>query len=134
MPVNIQINNIDGTPNGDMFVEGVLLPTGNYPNGVGGDVVDFTGVASVISFGPSFTGPANSITSSFIKQLWAGSQAGVLGFQYVGNVVTGANAPSGARLKVSALNTFGTELAGGAYPAGVTGDTIGFQATFKKNL
>lgn len=134
MSVNIQINNIDGTPNGDLFVEGVLLPTGNYPNGVGGDVVDFTGVNSVISFGPAFTGPANSITSSFLKQLWVGSLAGTLGFQYVGNVVTGANAPSGARMKVSQLNTFGTELGSAPYPAGVTADTIGFQATFKKNL
>jgi hypothetical protein len=127
MPVAIQINNIDGSANGDIFVEGTLSFSGNYPTG--GDAVDFSGVNSVITLGSAFTGAASQITSSFLKQLWFGSQAGNLLRQYVANALSGLS----AKIKISASSTFGTELSAGAYPGDVTADVVAFQATFKKN-
>lgn len=129
MSVAIQINNIDGSANGDIFVEGVLIPSGNYVSG--GDTVDFTGVNSTVTVGPNFTGPSRELASGFLKQLWVGSMGGTLLFQYLG-IVPSTGSPATAKLKISASASFGTELSAGAYPAGVTGDTIGFQATFKK--
>ena len=130
MSVAIQINNIDGSANGELFVEGILVPSGSYVTG--GDSVDFTGVSSTITKGTGFSGIADSITSQFLKQFWVGSSAGLLTYQYAG-IVPASNSPSGAKLKCGASATFGTELSAGAYPAGITGDTIQFQATFKKN-
>jgi hypothetical protein len=129
MSVAIQINNIDASGSGDIFVEGLLVPSGTYTNGQGGDNVDFSGVNSTVTLGANFSGNAASITSALLKQLWIGSMAGNLAFQYVANIISGIT----AKMKVSASATFGTELGTGAYPAGVTGDVIGFQATFKKN-
>ena len=131
MSVAIQIDNIDGSANGDIFVEGELVLSGGYVSG--GDTVDFTGVNSTVSVGPNFSGVTSQITSSFLKQFWIGSKAGLLSYQYLGIVPTG-NSPSGAKFKIGASATFGTELSAGAYAAGLTGDVIQFQATFKKNL
>jgi hypothetical protein len=37
-------------------------------------------------------------------------------------------------VKCGAVNTFGTELAAGAYPAAYTGDVVSFTAIFRKLL
>ena len=63
MPIQININNIDASANGDIFVEGTLTPSGTYP-GAAGDTVDFTGVSSVVVLGSAFSGNAAQITSS----------------------------------------------------------------------
>jgi hypothetical protein len=129
MAIAIQINNIDGSANGDIFVEGTLVPSGNYATN--GDVVDFTGVNSVISLGSAFSGVAKDITSSYLKQLWVGSMGGNLVRQYV--PVLSATGALSVKLKISGSATFGTEQSAGAYPGDITSDTIAFQATFKKN-
>lgn len=124
MPIQVQINNIDASPNGDVFVEGLLVASGNYTTG--GDTVDFTQAVK----GANFSGIADAIPSAQPpKQFSAGSQAGLLGYQYAPVV---GSAQNNCLIKVGALNTFGTELAQGAYPAAVKGDAIAFQATFAK--
>lgn len=128
MAIAINIENIEASGNGDVYVEGELVPSGNYV--AGGDTVDFTGVNSTISKGANFTGLADLIPSTVLKQFDAWSEGGLLTYQYV--PVRGAGGLGAAKLKVGALSTFGTELTAGAYPAAVTGDTIAFFAVFKK--
>ena len=125
MSISVSIQSIDETTK-YLYVTGLLIASGNYPTG--GDTCDFT--AAVID--PDFTGPASLPlpTSKAPTQFTAESQGGLLGYQYV--PVKGA-ALNNSKLKVSALNTFGTELSAGAYPAAVTGDSITFSAVFKKN-
>ncbi len=122
--IQVKINNVDASGNGDVVVEGILVASGNYVSG--GDTVDFTGAVK----GPQFSGLSKEIPASGApKQLWVASQAGNINFQYAPNL---GSAQNNCKLVVSASNTFGTELSAGAYPAGVTGDTIGFRATFSK--
>jgi hypothetical protein len=127
MSVAIQINNIDASANGDVFVEGTLSVSGSYV--AGGDTVDFTGVNSTITKGVNFTGVADIIPSAQApKQFWVGSQAGLIGYQYSPIIGSG---PSNCKLKIGGT-TWNSELSASSYPAALTGDTIAFQATFKK--
>lgn len=109
-------------------VWGKLVASGNYPNGVGGDTVNF----NAATLDPSFSGPAVSIAASQAPiQLDAWSEAGQNQYVYTPNLAN-ATGPGNAQVKVSASATLNSELAGGAYPAAITGDTIGFYAAFKK--
>ena len=130
MSIQVSIQSIEAT--GDLvFVTGKLIPSGNYVTGginggAGGDVVDFT--KAVLD--PLFSGIATQIPSTKAPiQFFAESQGGVLGYQYATTIGT---TQSNNKLVVSALNTFGTELANGAYPAVVLADNIGFTAAFQK--
>lgn len=132
MAIQIVIEGGSFDANGEGYLEGELVPSGNYSTN--GDTVDFTGVNSSIVLGPNYTGAADlrSVPSSFLKQFDAWSEGGLLSYQYA--AVRGNGQLSGAKLKVGANNTFGTELAAGGYPGAVTGDTIAFYAVFKKLL
>lgn len=129
MAIAIQVDKIE-SGGVDLYVSGVLVASGNYVTG--GDTVDFTGVSSVLSMASDQSGPANQITSQFLKAFSAWSEGGLLSYQYA-PVCPASGSLSAAKLKVGANNTFGTELSAGAYPAAVTGDTIKFEARFKKN-
>lgn len=98
--------------------------TGSYVSG--GDTLDFTKALK----DPSFIGIAEQIIASqgpLSLDVW--SQGG--------NVADAIFPIRGAALnnsKVKFASSFGGELAAGAYPAGITGDTIGGEAVFAKLL
>jgi hypothetical protein len=130
MSIQVQIQNIEAS--GDVvFVSGKLIPSGNYVTGgvnggSGGDVVDFT--KAILD--PAFSGIAVAIPSSKAPtNFQVESQGSVLGYQYLSTV---GSAQNNCKFVVGALNTFGTELASGAYPAAILADNIGFTAIFQK--
>jgi hypothetical protein len=130
MSIQVSIQTIEATADA-VFVTGKLIPSGNYVTGginggAGGDVIDFT--KAVLD--PLFSGIATAIPSSKAPtQLFAESQGGVLGYQY--QTIIGS-AQNNNKLVISALATFGSELASGAYPAVILADNIGFSAVFQK--
>ena len=100
--------------------------TGNYP--AGGDTINFeTAVQD-----PAFQGnvaeiPASQAPVSLL--LWDAS--GELLFQIAAVLGT---TQANSKVKFGASATFGTQLAAGAYPAGLTGASIQGQAVFHKNI
>ena len=84
---------------------GTIAASGSYATG--GDALSFVGVVPV----PNANKPAI---------VWVG---GLNGYGYGYNKATG---------KIKVTTTSNTELAAGAYPAGITGDTIIFEALFPK--
>ena len=109
---------VDGSASNFIYASGLLGFSGNYP--AGGDTVDFTSIN-------------DKIASGECVQFSAWSTNGNLLFQYV-PLGSGATALNAWKLKISGSGTFGTELAAGAYPAGVTGDKVAWAATFRKLL
>lgn len=91
------------------FVLGTLVFSGSYSTG--GDTLSFTGLGIQSSLAPD--------------QVWVGGTSG-----YAFGYVPGSPASqSNGKVKIS--TTAATELAAGAYPAGITGDTnIQFESTF----
>jgi hypothetical protein len=108
---------VDALADNFVFVSGQLVFSGSYSTG--GDTLDWTTVL------------AGLIPSSQCLQLAIWSQNGNLLRQYVaiGSVATALNA---WKVKISASATFGTELSAGAYASDITGDTICFEAVFRK--
>lgn len=129
MPLQVQVNNIDASANGDIFVEGILVPSGSYP-GSAGDTIDFTQAVK----GANFSGIADLPlpTSQPPKQLWVGSQTGNLVRQYAAIVGSALNNSK----FVLGSSSFGSAQGNATYASltDVAADTIGFQATFKKLL
>lgn len=111
---------VDASPSGIIFAQGQIKFTGAYTTAIGGDIVDFTTLGDWI--------PSSQVLS---VAFW--STTGNLLFQYTPNGNT-ATALAAWRVKISASATFGTELGTGAYPATITGDTVIWQATFRKLL
>lgn len=127
MAIAISLQNVNADDN-IVQVAGKLVFSGNYSTG--GDTLDFSGVNSPISVDPAFQGLYPFIPSSGAPtdlDVW--SVNGNLQFQYV--PIQGSTLAN-SKVKLSASATFGTELAAGAYPAGVTGDVVNFYAQFKK--
>lgn len=108
---------IDASPNYFIFVCGRFGFSGNYVTG--GDLLDWTTVAGL------------PIASSICLQVFVDWQALGNGYFPIGNFATALNA---WKLKLQAVGTFNTELAAAPYPAGITNDTVFFQATFRKLL
>lgn len=115
MPLAVTITGTEFTGNG-LHVYGTIKATGNYP--ALGDVLNLSGFDQIKTDVPP--------TQINIKSQKATTNV----FQYSGipgatlaacamQVLTGAAAQSGL-----------TELSAGAYPAGVTGDVIAFEAIF----
>jgi len=115
------IQNIDALDN-DVVVSGYLIASGSYTTGGDtanlGAAVPAPGVvlatAAIPSSGPMFCPDAWSITGNLTNGYFA-----IPG--------TGLN----LKVKMSA-SIGGSELAAGAYPASVTGDTIAFNVQFNK--
>jgi hypothetical protein len=103
--------NTDASGRNMIYAIGTLTFSGSYPTG--GDTLDFTTVSDKLS-------------STQIIQVFADSQNGNT-IYYV--PVAGA-ALNNWKLKV--INGGGTELTAGAYPAGVTGDSVQITITARK--
>jgi len=112
MALAISITSIDfGGDN--LYVFGILTPSGSYSTG--GDTLDFTTVASQIG------------ASQAPVQVWVG---GTTGDSY-GFVRAGSPTLANGKVKINTASN--TELASGAYPARITGDTnIQIEAAFSK--
>lgn len=129
MAIAVQIQNVDVTGVGGVWVTGVLVATGNYTTGVGGDTVNFA-AAIAQSNALAAINAGSFIESSqppFNFDAW--SMNGNISNGYF--PVIGTN-QTNCKFKVT--SAFNTELGTGAYPASVTGDTIGFMAIFPKLL
>lgn len=124
MPIAIQgsdgntlgSRDIDGSADNFILVAGRMAFSGSYTSG--GDTLDWTTVAGA------------GISSSICVQVFIETANGsnVL-YSPIGGPATALNA-----WKVKVFNGSFTELGAGAYPAAVTGDTIAFQAMFRKLL
>lgn len=109
----------------EIYVSFNVITSGSYVNGAGGDVLNFTsGGTTPAVQDPAYIGLVAAIESSTLLQLDVWSQAGNLANQYAANKVSSSPA-TGGKYKIGAANTFGTELASGAYPADqITGFAI----------
>ena len=115
MPITISLTplNVDGSASNFTYAIATLTFTGTYPTG--GDTLDFTQVT-------------DKIPSTQIVQVFAESQNGNSGY-YVPIAGTGLN-----NWKLKAFVGGGTEVAAGAYPAGVTTDIVQISVTARKLL
>jgi hypothetical protein len=112
MALAITITAMDAAAD-NVYVFGTLAASGNYSTG--GDTLDFTTVGAQI---PASQAPV---------QVWAGGTTGD-SYSFVR-----AGSPTLANGKIKINTTSNTELASGAYPARITGDTnIQFEAVFSK--
>jgi hypothetical protein len=112
MALAINITNID-TGKNDFYIFGTLSASGSYASG--GDTLDFTTVANQIG------------ASQAPVQVWVG---GTTGDTYA---FIRAASPTLANGKIKINTASNTELAAGAYPARITGDTnIQIEAVFSK--
>jgi len=107
---------IDSSASNFIYVNGQIKFSGNYVSG--GDTLDWTTVSDRLA-------STNCISLSLSSQ--------TLGNNYVplGGPSTALN---GWKIVVQTPGTFNTQLSAGAYPAGITGDTVIFTACFRKLL
>jgi len=114
MALAITITDVDAGGH-NLCVFGTLAASGSYSTG--GDTLDFSTVAGQIS------------SSQAPLQVWIGGSTGDA------CAFIRAASPTLANGKVKINTASNTELASGAYPARITGDTnIQFQAIFNKLL
>jgi hypothetical protein len=112
MPLAINVVDTDALSD-NVYIFGSLTPSGNYSTG--GDTLDFTTVGNQV---PASLSPV---------QVWVG---GSTGDTY--SWIAGA-ALNSQKIKINTASN--TELASGAYPSRITGDTnIVFEAVFKKMI
>jgi hypothetical protein len=112
MALTLTVNQFDVDATGkQVYVAGVIAATGSYTTG--GDTLDLSNQ----SFIPSAQLP---------KQVSIFTQTGQV-FNYA--FIRGAALNNG---KVKIYAAGGSELAAGAYPAGITGDIIAFSAVYPK--
>ena len=110
MPLAITIVDVDAA-SGNVYLFGTLTPSGSYSTG--GDTLDFTTIAPQLA------------ASQPPVQVWIG---GSTGDAY--SWIKGA-ALNNQKVKINTASN--TELAAGAYPARITGDTsLQFEAVFNK--
>lgn len=104
-----------------------LVASGNYSTG--GDTVDFTqAVAAAALQNPAWAGVVETSQGPVNLSIW--SAGGNLTRNYAAKQGTALN---NSKLKLGGA-TYNSELAAGAYPADVTGDTIQGVAVFNKLL
>jgi hypothetical protein len=112
MALAITILNID-SGEGNLYVFATLTPSGSYSTG--GDALDFTTVANQLG------------ASQAPTQVWVGGSTGDA-YAFIR-----AGSPTLANGKIKINTASNTELASGAYPARITGDTnIQLEAVFSK--
>ena len=110
MPLAITINDVDAAAD-NLYVFGTLTASGSYSTG--GDTLDFTTVASQIA------------ASAAPLKVWVGGSTGDTYAWIPGSAL------NNQKVKINTASN--TELASGAYPSRVTGDTsIQFEAVFNK--
>ena len=115
MPITISLTplNVDSSASNFVYAIASLTFSGSYPTG--GDTLDFTTVA-------------DKLPSTQIVQAFAESQNGNSGY-YVPVQGSALN-----NWKLKAFVGGGTEVAAGAYPAGVTSDIVQLSITARKLL
>ena len=113
--INLSPANVDASASNFVYAIATLTFSGNYTITTG-DTLDFTQVADKIS-------------SDTIVQAFAESQAGNGAYFYIAQQGSGMN---NWKLRCFAVN--GTEVASGAYPGGITGDTVQLSITARKLL
>src|SRR5580704_9093659 len=112
MALAIKITDVDAAAD-NIYVFATLTPSGSYS--AGGDTLDFTTVANQIG------------ASQAPVQIWVG---GTTGDNYA---FVRAASPTLANGKIKINTASNTELAAGAYPGRITGDTnIQIEAVFSK--
>jgi hypothetical protein len=107
---------VDGSASNFIYISGRLSFSGSYPTG--GDTLDWTTVP-------------DKLAGSQCVSVCASSQT--LGNQYV-PVGVPSTALNGWKVLCQQPGTFNTQLAAGAYPGGITSDTVTFVAVFRKLL
>jgi hypothetical protein len=111
MSLAITISSVDSDQN-SFYARGKLTASGSYSTG--GDTLDFSGQGSIPAAQPPI-------------QVWVGGSTGDAYAWIAGSALNSG--------KVKINTAAGTELAAGAYPARITGDTnIQFEAVFSKLL
>jgi len=113
--INLSPVNVDASASNFVYGIATLTFSGSYTT-LTGDTLDFTQVADKLS-------------SDTIVQAFAESQAGNGGYFYVAQQGSGMN---NWKLRCYAVN--GTEVSTGAYPVGITGDTVQLSITARKLL
>lgn len=106
---------VDGSASNFVYINGKLSFSGSYP-GSGGDTLDWTTV-------PDKLAGAECLSCAIASQ--------TLGNQYVA-VGGPSTALNGWKVVCQTPGTFNSQLASGAYPVGITGDTVTFSAVFRK--
>lgn len=126
MPNSISASHIKHTPT-RFIITGTIVLSGNYVQAAnGGEVLNFANAVLPIGFVlPNFSGP------DYLSIL------GNAGYSYGAFVAIPQAYPSQFLVPISvktasAGGPTSTELSAGAYPASVTGDTITFEAHFRK--
>ena len=127
MSLQVQITAVQAADQGTIGVAFNIVPSGNYATG--GDVLDFTKAIQ----DPAFQGIlAAIVTSQGPINLSVWDAGGNLGTNIPGGVLLGTTL---ANSKVKFIGaTANTELAAGAYPAGITGSKQQGYAIFPKLL
>lgn len=117
----ITVNHIKQTPS-RFIVTGTIALSGSYvQQASGGEVLDFTKAVFPIGFSlPNFSGPDYLDVE------------GCNGYTYGQFEALPQAYPNQFQVPIRVSTTAATELGAGNYPAGVTGDTINFEAHFKK--
>jgi hypothetical protein len=105
---------VDASACNFVYINGLLKFSGTYSTG--GDTLDWTTVADKILADQCLS---VSITSQ------------TLGNQYI-SVGGSATALNGWKVLCQNPGAFNTQLAAGAYPTGITSDTVTFSACFRK--
>jgi hypothetical protein len=118
MALQLTLQNVDAS-GVVVWVTGTIAASGNYSTG--GDTLDWT---QIMNQAVAASGAVPSAQSPQQVAIW--SQNGSFN-QYSPLQGSGLN---NWKLKVAAPG--GTEIGAGAYPGGVTGDIIVFQAQFKR--
>lgn len=114
----------DGVDNGQklVYIYGTIVASGNYTTG--GDTLDFTTLFDLVK------------TDYIPVQVTAWSQSSASGHSGYSYYWRPGSALNNGRIQVLTTGTGSgqplVELAAGAYPAGITGDTIAFCAVFAR--
>src|ERR1700683_509971 len=112
MPLAITVVDVDAAAD-NVYIFGQLTPSGDYSTG--GDTLDFTTIAPQV---PASLPPL---------QLWVGGSTGDNYAWIKGSAL------NNQKVKINTASN--TELASGAYPSRITGDTnIQFEAVFSKMI
>lgn len=118
--ITLTSNNVDASASNFVYAIATLSFSGSYPTG--GDTLDFSTVASFV---PSDLPPVNVI---------ADSNGGTGTFGFGGGYFQVIAGTALNNWKIKFINAGGTELAAGAYPASVTGDSIFLNIAYRKLL
>jgi hypothetical protein len=110
-------------------VRGIITPSGNYA--AGGDTLDLTTIFALAAGAPGASLPTAALPVEV--RIWSACPAATpQTHQYQYGFAPGTTLKNGTMqvFTGAAAQTALTELSAGAYPAGVTGDVILFEACF----